>query len=91
MSHRSEERLAELLRLLRPVPRGWVEGAQELPLVRPDLDRIVARAEADARFRELLVTDLEAAFAEAGVEPRQATVAELRRRLTLPSASGRDG
>ena len=33
-------------------------------MLRRGLDRIVARAEADARFRELLVADLEAAFAQ---------------------------
>lgn len=79
-----EERLAGLLRLLPPAPRGWVEAAQELPLARPGLDRLVARAEADARFRELLIADLEAAFAQEGVEADPATVAALRRRLSLP-------
>jgi hypothetical protein len=84
MTAHREERLAELLRLLPPAPRGWVEAAQELPLVRPDLDRIVARAEADARFRELLTGDLAAALAEEGVEPSPATVEAVRRRLFLP-------
>jgi hypothetical protein len=79
-----EERLAELLSLLPPAPRGWVAAAQELPLVRPGLDRLVARAEADARFRELLIADLEAAFAQEGVEADPATVEALRRRLSLP-------
>lgn len=84
MDRHPEERLAELLRLLPPAPRGWLEAAQELPLVRPGLDRIVARAEADARFRELLLQDLAAALAEEGVEPAPATMAEVRRRVTLP-------
>lgn len=84
MSRFREERLAELLRLLPPAPRGWVEAAQELPFARPGLDRIVARAEADARFRELLVADLEAAFAQEGVEPDPALVDEVRKRLSLP-------
>jgi hypothetical protein len=84
MKPHPEERLAELLRLLPPAPRGWVEAAQELPLVRPGLDHIVARAEADARFRELLIADLEAALAQEGVDPAPATVAEVRRRLFLP-------
>ena len=79
-----EERLAELLRLLPPAPRGWVEAAQELPFARQGLDRIVARAEADARFRELLVADLEAAFAEEGVEPSGFLVDAVRRRFSLP-------
>ena len=84
MSRFREERLAELLRLLPPAPRGWVEAAQELPFARPGLDRIVARAEADARFRELLVADLEAAFAQEGVEPDPVLVDEVRKRLSLP-------
>jgi hypothetical protein len=84
MTPHPEERLAELLGLLRPAPRGWVEAAQELPRVRRGLDRIVARAEADARFRELLLADLEAAFAQAGVEADSATVDAVRRRLSLP-------
>jgi hypothetical protein len=53
-------------------------------LARADLDRIVARAEIDARFRELLVADLESAFAEEGVEPGAAAVEAVRRRLALP-------
>ena len=84
MSRFREERLAELLRLLPPAPRGWVEAAQELPFARPGLDRIVARAEADARFRELLVADLEAAFAQEGVEPDPVLVDAVRKRLSLP-------
>jgi hypothetical protein len=84
MSRFREERLAELLRLLPPAPRGWVEAAQELPFARPGLDRIVARAEADARFRELLVADLEAAFAQEGVDPDPALVDAVRKRLSLP-------
>jgi hypothetical protein len=84
MDRHPEERLAELLALLPPAPQGWVEAAQELPLARPGLDRLVARAEADARFRELLIADLEAAFAQEGVEADPATVEALRKRLSLP-------
>ena len=81
MKPHPEERLAELLRLLPPAPRGWVEAAHHPP---PGHDRIVARAEADARFRELAIADLEAALAQEGVDPAPATVAEVRRRLFLP-------
>jgi hypothetical protein len=84
MDPHPEERLAELLAMLPPAPQGWVEAAQELPLARPGLDRLVARAEADARFRELLIADLEAAFALEGVEADPATVEAIRRRLSLP-------
>lgn len=84
MTSHPEERLAALIRLLPPAPRGWVEAAQELAPARPGLDRIVQRAEADARFRELLVADLESAFAEEGVEVDEAAVEAVRRRLSLP-------
>ena len=84
MTPHHEERLAELLRLLPPAPRGWVEAAQELSLARPGLDRIVARAEADAVFRTLLIENLDAAFAEEGVDPTAAAVEDVRRRLSLP-------
>lgn len=76
-----EERLGELLRVLRPAPEGWVRAAQELPSVRARLDEIVARAEADRAFREALVADLEAALAEAGYERETRIVSELKRRL----------
>jgi hypothetical protein len=84
MSQFSEERLAELLRLMPPAPRGWVEAAQELPLARLGLDRIVARAEADERYRKALVADLEAALALEGVEPDPEIIEALRRRRYLP-------
>ena len=61
-----------------------MEAAQELAPARPDLDRIVARAEVDARFRDLLVADLESAFAQEGVEPDAAAAEVVRRRLSLP-------
>jgi hypothetical protein len=73
-----EERLGMLLRMLPPAPMGWVQAAQELPSVRPALDEIVARAEADLAFRTALVADLEAALAQEGYEPDVRVVAELR-------------
>jgi len=82
MSRRSdEERLAELLRLLRPAPVGWVRAAQELPAARRSFDDIVARAEADLAFRQALVADLEAALASEGYEPDRRLLSELERRL----------
>jgi hypothetical protein len=77
-----EERLAELIRRLPPAPEGWVRAAQELPLARRGLDQIVARAEADAAFREALIADLEAALAQEGYEPDTPLVEELRRRFS---------
>jgi hypothetical protein len=81
MAHSSEERLGELLRLLRPAPDGWVRAAQELPFARRTFDEIVARAEADAELRAALVSDLEAALEREGIEPRPALVEELRQLL----------
>ena len=72
----NEERLARLIRALPPAPAGWVRAAQELPLARAGLDKIVARAEADADFRARLVADLEAALEAEGYE-RDPVVIEL--------------
>lgn len=77
-----EERLGTLLRLLRPAPLGWLEAAQELPVARRVLDDIVARAEADAAFRQAAIADLEAALEREGVEVDPRLVDELRRNLS---------
>jgi hypothetical protein len=77
-----EERLGELLGLLRPAPAGWLRAAQELPAARRTFDDIVARAEADAEFRRALVADLERALALEGIEPDRAVVEQLRKRLS---------
>ena len=81
MAHYSEERLGELLGLLRPAPEGWARAAQELPFARMSLDGIVAQAEQDAEFRKQVVADLEAALEHEGIEPSARLVEELRRRL----------
>jgi type VI protein secretion system component VasF len=81
MRHTPEERLAEMLRLVRPAPSAWVEAAKELPLARAQLDEIVARAEADAKFRQALVADLESALAAEGYEPTRPLLDALRARL----------
>ena len=75
----TEERIAALLRLLRPAPEGWVRAAQELPAARRALDDIVARAEADAAFRAILLADLEHALRSAGYEPSERTLVQLRK------------
>jgi hypothetical protein len=77
-----EERLGELLRLLRPAPVAWVRAAQELPYARRTFDEIVARAEADIAFRDAMVADLEKTLALEGYEPDRRIVNELRARLT---------
>jgi hypothetical protein len=76
-----EERLGELLTMLRPAPEGWVQAAMELPEARRSLDEIVARAEADLQFREALIADLEAALEREGYEPVRPLVDELRKRF----------
>jgi hypothetical protein len=76
-----EERLGELLHLMRPAPKGWVRAAQELPAARRSIDEIVARAEADLAFRAALIADLEAALASEGYDPSLRVVTELRKRL----------
>lgn len=82
MRRYDEERIGELLRALPPAPRGWVEAAQELPRARAEIDGLVERAKADVAFRAALLADVEAALATEGVEPRQALVDLLRRRVT---------
>jgi hypothetical protein len=77
----NEERLAELLGLLKPAPAAWTEAAVELPRLRAQLDDIVARAEADAELRTALIADLEATLAREGVEPTPRVVEELRKRF----------
>lgn len=81
MTLRDEERVGELLRVLRPAPEGWVRAARELPAARLSLDGIVARAEADLEFRQALIADLESTLALEGYEPERAELEELRRRL----------
>jgi hypothetical protein len=81
MSAYDEDRLAQLIAALPPAPEAWVRAAQELPFARRELDQIVARAEADAEFRQALIADLEATLAREGYEPVPATVEELRRQL----------
>jgi hypothetical protein len=59
-----------------------VQAAQELPGLRGSLDEIVSRAEADLEFRAALIADLERALGQAGYEPGERLLEELRRRLT---------
>ena len=81
MSHFPEERLAGLLRLLPPPPTGWIRAAQELPRARRGLDELVERARADADYRRAVLADLEAAFAQAGIEPHDRMLDDVRARL----------
>jgi hypothetical protein len=81
MTAYEEQRLAKLIRVLPPAPEGWVRAAQELPFARDELDEIVARAQADAAFRERLIADLEGALAAEGYERDPAVLAALRVRL----------
>ena len=78
----TEERIAVFLRLLPPAPDAWVRAAQELPAARAELDEIVARAEEDAGFRKALLADLERALGDAGYEPTERALVELRKRYS---------
>jgi hypothetical protein len=81
MSVYDEQRLGRLIGMLPPAPQGWVCAAQELPAARRGLDQLVARAEADAAFRAIVLTDLESALQAEGVEPEPRVVEQLRRLL----------
>jgi type VI protein secretion system component VasF len=81
MSSFDEERLARLIQALPPAPEAWVRAAAELPFARTQLDDIVARAEADAAFRERLVADLETALEAEGYERDPAVIEALRVRF----------
>jgi hypothetical protein len=81
MSAYDEERLAQLIGMLPPAPKGWVLAAQQLPAARRGLDQLVARAEADAAFRAEVLADLESALQAEGVEPQPQVVEVLRRLL----------
>jgi hypothetical protein len=76
-----EVTIARLLRELPRPPEGWIRAAQELPAARAALDGLVARAEADARLREEILGDLEAALRREGFTPDRRNVASLRARL----------
>jgi hypothetical protein len=60
---------------------GWVRAAQELPAARRGIDDIVAKAEADAAYRERLIADLESALTAEGIDPTPSVLAELRIRF----------
>jgi regulator of protease activity HflC (stomatin/prohibitin superfamily) len=77
-----EERLAALLRTLPPAPEGWVKAAQQLPRARAEIDEIVARAEADQKFRAAVLADLEAALEQAGYDIDRSLLPVLKERLS---------
>ncbi len=76
-----EERLGEILRRLPPAPEAWVRAAQELPAMRRGLDDIVGRAREDARFREALLADAEAALTSEGYEANDVVLHMLQEEL----------
>ena len=73
-----------MIALLPPAPRGWVEAAKELPRIERGLEQILALAETDAEFRRTLLTDLEQAVQQAGLEPDPELVHKLQERLSDP-------
>lgn len=82
MAQLSEERLAELIALLRPPPHGWVEAAVELPRARAAIDGLAVRASDDQQQRQAILADLEQALRAVGVEPRPRLVESLRVRIS---------
>lgn len=81
MSASDHDTLGRLIAALPPAPDPWVRAAQELPAARRGIDDIVARAEADAAYRERVVADLESALAAEGIEPTTPILDELRDRF----------
>jgi hypothetical protein len=81
MTTLSEERLAELIALLRPAPEPWTRAAIELPKARLAIDELVARATADHQIRQAILADLDGALRGVGVEPRPRLLDTLRARL----------
>ena len=77
-----EERLGELLQMLRPAPEAWVRRAQEIPLGPPLDDSNVAelarRLETDEGFRKRFDADPVAATEFAGLSELSA---QLRREM----------
>ena len=73
--------LARRLAALPPAPEGWLEAAQELPLMKRNLDDLLAQAVTDAGLRDRLVANLESALAESGIRPTPRLLDEARARL----------
>ena len=73
--------LARRLAALPPAPEGWLEAAQELPLMMRNLDDLLTQAVTDAGLRDRLVADLESALAESGIRPTPRLLDEARARL----------
>ena len=80
MTTRHDE-LGRLIAALPPAPTGWVRAAQELPAARRAIEGMISRAEADAAYRRRVLSDLESALVEEGVEPTPAVLSELRERF----------
>jgi hypothetical protein len=81
MSASGHDELGRLIAALPPAPEGWIRAAQELPAARRGIDDIVAKAEADAAYRERVIADLESALAAEGIEPTPSILDELRTRF----------
>jgi len=80
MTTRHDE-LGRLIAALPPAPTGWVRAARELPAARRAIEGMISRAEADAAYRRRVLSDLESALVEEGVEPSAAVLSELRERF----------
>lgn len=81
MAAYDEEKLGELLSALPPAPDPWIRAAQDLPLLRGGLDRILERAESDEEFRLRAIAEPEAVLEEADVVAHADAVEILKQRL----------
>jgi hypothetical protein len=77
-----EERLAQLLQMLRPAPEAWVRRAREIPLGLPlsddDVATLARTLDTDPGFRQRFDADPVAAAEAAGMS---ALAAQLRREM----------
>lgn len=62
-----DERIAQLLSMLKPAPEAWVERAARIPRVQRDLEDVQRRLEEDALLRAAFQAHGDRALREAGV------------------------
>ena len=76
-----EERIADLIGVLPPVPDSWVQTAAQMPGALRRLEATLARAQADGDLRKALNEDPARALEREGIEPDAALLAVLRARM----------
>ncbi len=76
-----EERIADLLGALPPVPDAWVQTAAQMPGAMRRLEATLDRAQADGDLRRALREDPARVLQREGIEPDAALLAVLRARM----------